>query len=79
MSYPNGNLTEHILVIVLTKRQTMFNEEDDLLPEELDLIEQEEEDDDFDAIDKEWFEQLENMKVPSCDMDDPDECLNCGS
>jgi hypothetical protein len=57
----------------------MFNEEDDLLPEELDLIEQEEEDDDFDAIDKEWFEQLENMKVPSCNIDNPDECLNCGS
>jgi hypothetical protein len=58
----------------------MFNEDDDLLPEELDLIEQEEEeDDDFDAIDKEWFEQLESMKVPSCDIDDPDECLNCGS
>jgi hypothetical protein len=57
----------------------MFNEEDDLLPEELDLIEQEEEEDDFDAIDKEWFEQLENMKVPSCSIDNPDECLNCGS
>ena len=58
----------------------MFNEDDDLLPEELDLIEQEDDDDDdFDAIDKEWFEQLENMKVPSCNMDNPDECLNCGS
>ena len=73
-------MTEPILVIVLTKHQTMFNEDDDLLPEELDLIEQEgDEDDDFDAIDKEWFEQLDNMKVPSCNMDDPDECLNCGS
>ena len=57
----------------------MFNEEDDLLPEEMDLIEQEEQDDDFDAIDEEWFKKLENMEVPSCNMDNPDECLNCGS
>jgi len=58
----------------------MFNEEDDLLPEEMDLIEQEEDDDDdFDAIDEEWFKKLENMEVPTCNMDNPDECLNCGS
>ena len=58
----------------------MFNEEDDLLPEEMDLIEQEEDDDDdFDAIDEEWFKKLEGMETPSCNMDDPDECLNCGS
>jgi hypothetical protein len=57
----------------------MFDQEDDLLPEELDLIEQEEEDDDFDAIDEEWFKKLENMEVPACNMENPDECLNCGS
>ncbi len=58
----------------------MFNEDDDLLPEEMDLIEQEEDDDDdFDAIDEEWFKKLESMETPSCNMDDLDECLNCGS
>jgi len=56
----------------------MLNE-NDVLPEELDLIEQEEADDDFNTIDKEWFERLENMDVPSCNMGDQDECLNCGS
>ena len=58
----------------------MFNEEDDLLPEEVDLIEQDDDDDDdFDAIDEEWFKKLESMDIPDCNMDNPDECLNCGS
>jgi hypothetical protein len=57
----------------------MFNEEDDLLPEEMDLIEQEEQDDDFDAIDEEWFKKLESMEVPACDIENPEDCLNCGS
>ena len=58
----------------------MFNEEYDLLPEEVDLIERDDDDDDdFDAIDEEWFKKLEGMEVPVCNMDNPDECLNCGS
>jgi hypothetical protein len=58
----------------------MLGREDDLLPEEVDLIEQDDDDnDDFDAIDEEWFKTLESMETPSCNMDDPDECLNCGS
>jgi hypothetical protein len=58
----------------------MLGREDDLLPEEVDLIEQDDDDnDDFDAIDEEWFKKLEGMEVPSCNMDNPDECLNCGS
>lgn len=65
----------------------MLGREDDLLPEEVDLIEQDDDDnDDFDAIDEEWFKYLysmsltpESMETPSCNMDDPDECLNCGS
>jgi hypothetical protein len=58
----------------------MLGREDDLLPEEVDLIEQDYDDNnDFDAIDEEWFKKLEGMETPSCNMDDPDECLNCGS
>jgi len=46
----------------------------------VDLIEQDDDDDDdFDAIDEEWFKKLESMGVPACNLDNPDECLNCGS
>lgn len=58
----------------------MLGREDDLLPEEVDLIEQDDDDDDdFDAIDEEWFKTLESIEVTACNVDDPDECLNCGS
>lgn len=58
----------------------MLGRENDILPEEVDLIEQDDDDDDdFDAIDEEWFKTLESIEATACSMDDPDECLNCGS
>ncbi len=55
------------------------DEIDFLMDDRFAYDEDEDDDDDFDAIDEEWFKKLENMEVPACNMDNPDECLNCGS